>query len=476
MNHCEKVSLRKIRRGLTAFVTFLACTSAVALGAVLSMSLPASAGTCTSINSDGVYVCSRRQDGYNDSPIMITAALGRTLTVTQNGNFGVDGQEHSEGSAMAVTAEAVSNGSTAELKGRINNTRRGGAPKTSGNGVTFNTVMGNSRSDAFEAGEFVMDASNLTLEPADGNRSIAANTGFSHRASIFESYPAVLASLSSLESLRQSRNGRSWVREDGVGFWGKADVGIWDAEAKVSTTGASYEVMDARMRFGVDAPVAGGLVFGANIAAGSSDADVSAASGNGSIESELFSGGLNVSWVDENFYIDTRAQYAAITSDISSPGEVIAVDNEAETFSAAGEWGYRLRAGRLFLIPSAQLIWGDVDFDGFTAPDNKTVVVVDGETLTARFGIVADTEWIDETDVRGGIRAGLDLRFPLDGETVTGVSGAELTSVIESPIVEFGFGMDYEWWDGYSVNADFGFSRGNEVREYRANVGMRVDF
>ena len=439
----------------------------------------------------------RNSEGSGDLG-RITFDENRTGTLTIAGDFEPGGDidlniDFSNQSAPASSKLIIQGDLVGTETSAINLRAIGNVPRGAHSFPETIIVMGDSRADGFETGEAIMGAFAFQVEFSgadDSNVVLNARTltssgagrgmlvipmSFSHRATTFEAYPAVLTSLASLESLRQSRSGRSWSDKPGVGFWGKTDVKVSEIESKNSVTYGSYDITDSRVRFGVDVPVADRLTLGASVAIGTAAADTSSETGGGSIESELFAGGADFSWVGRNFYADTRFQYTSLTSDITTPGEVVATGSDAALLSASGEVGYHLDVGSFGLIPSAQLIWSEVDFDDFTGPSSEAISMVDGENLTTRIGIAADSNW-SEGNRRGQVHAGLDLRIPLDGETVVDVSGVNLVSGVEAPMVEIGFGMDYGWDDRYSVSGNLGLSRGDEVSEIRASVGIRVGF
>ncbi|MCY4033501.1 MAG: autotransporter outer membrane beta-barrel domain-containing protein [Hyphomicrobiales bacterium] len=103
--------LRKTASGIVSFAPFMATASTLALGALLAAASPAGAGTCTDV-TNGVVDCTGAADSSSDMTIMRVAPAGGSLTVRDDGTFGLN---VSSGNGIAITSDATSTGINVEL-------------------------------------------------------------------------------------------------------------------------------------------------------------------------------------------------------------------------------------------------------------------------------------------------------------------------------------------------------------------------
>ncbi|MCY4047332.1 MAG: hypothetical protein OXF42_04395 [Candidatus Dadabacteria bacterium] len=319
------------------------------------------------------------------------------------------------------------------------------------------------------------------IEAEDAWRLVQA--GLSSASGVIESYAATLAKLSSLSSMRQRLEGRVRAEEAGekeeTGIWGRIEGSLAEFEPGVSTTGSTYEIQDARIRFGADVPLEDtGLTFGGNIWFGLATTDISPA--NGKIETNGYAAAITAAFERNDFYADGQFQYALFSGDLSAPG-LAASGSDATALSASAEVGYGVPVGGVNITPQAQVVWVSADFDDINI-GGQTASLEDGGALTGRVGVFVDRELKGSESEYGGnagegsVYAGLNLLVPLDGETAARVGGENLTSELEEIAGDFSVGGSYSWGGKHSIFGEAAVSLGSEVMEYRANVGLSLGF
>ena len=139
----------------------------------------------------------------------------------------------------------------------------------------------------------------------------------------------------------------------------------------------------------------------------------------------------------------------------------------------------------VLLTPSAQVSWSQIGFSDFVAADGKAVSLDDGTVINGRVGAVVETLWEDIV-LHGafapgsmGLQGSADIVFPLDGEVVTQVAGANQPSKLEDPVFDVGIGAFYTWeleGRAYTLSADVSSRQGSEVEDYEGSLGFKYRF
>ena len=359
-------------------------------------------------------------------------------------------------------------------------------------GVMLIDVTGASPQDAFTAGECSRGIGSagcsFALTQTDGDwfvTSFAAAGGI--EAAVYESYAASLAQLSRLSSMQVRLANRVWAGQTERGVWASLEVAETEVTPGTATNATSYEPWISRFRFGADLPLEmelGHMTLGGSAWIGQGDTDVAVASGeSGEIEFEGYAIAASANWrIEGGFYVDAQLEYAAYAGDLSAGSESLAADNDANSFGMAAELGLPVAATSIFpeavgitLTPHAQVIWSDVAFDNFTDANGALVSVQDGRNVFGRIGLAVDGEW-SQQEINGGMHVGAALLAPIDGETKV-VSGSQtFVSELEEVAADLSLGASFLIQDRYAVSADVATSQGDEVEEYRANLGLRFRF
>ena len=337
-------------------------------------------------------------------------------------------------------------------------------------------VVGRALNEGFEF-DLVYDATNSRWD------IIAQATGRTIEDALFETLPAALSQLASLESYHVRLAGRQHA--DNMAVWGKI-MGASSEFEPNSTSLATYDIENAEVEFGASFPLGinnpdidGNFKLGANIAFGDASTDVSTSDASGKIATDSVAAGISVSWEDERAYFDGQLQYASFGNVFESDEKLADID--ATSFSTSAEVGYALELARLnaaffgslpdlTLIPSAQLQWSRIDFKDFVA--NGIGVELDrGSVITGRVGVAV------EKQAQGILMHGrANVIVPLDGEVGVNVGDTPLTSERNDPVLDVGIGAMYEWSDVCAISADISTQQGSEVEGYAAKVGFKYSF
>jgi fibronectin-binding autotransporter adhesin len=381
------------------------------------------------------------------------------------------------GDDTSATDLLVINGnSTGTTNVRVTNL--GGAGGQTVNGIKIIDVVGTSTGtfsllgdteyegqQAVIGGAYLYGLHQGTITDADGDwylRSILNPDDdtpvFQPAAPVIETYAAAaLQAFNASESLQQRVGNRSWSDDtEGAGIWGRIEARHTSLGPDGSTTSASYAVDTWRLQAGVDGVLsqseAGTVIAGVNLQAGTISADISSASGDGSIDGTALGLGATLTWYAENgFYLDAQGKLNWFDSTLVAnrlDGALVS-GNAGFGYALSFEAGQRLTLGDGWSVtPQAQLSYSDVDFESFDSY-GSTVALKSGDSLLARLGISADyeTEWQDTTGEAGrthlyGI-ANLSYEF-LQG-MATSVGADTLVNKADPLWGSVGFGGSFNW-------------------------------
>ena len=315
---------------------------------------------------------------------------------------------------------------------------------------------------------------NWTLSSIDESSGTLIPTATSHGG-----YAPTLAELSAPPSTQ---------RRLGEAYWGGEAEGTVVQQQNLRATlqpgvnigGTRSELTDERLAFGFTMPV-GNVILGADMWQSLAKSHVSSTAGSGEIGVESHAGALSAAWFSPNgFYVDAQTQYIVFTSNLAAQHQSLAFGNDGTGTSATAELGYRLAvpispAMILYLAPQAQLSWSRIDFDDFTDSNGLSVSLEDGDTMTGRFGIAWDGTW-EHTGGSGRLYGGINLHEPLDGKVGVNISGTSIASEQQDTAFDTNLGIGYNWQNGYSMNLEAGAIRRDEATEYRANLGLKIEF
>ncbi|MCS3601170.1 fibronectin-binding autotransporter adhesin [Buttiauxella sp. BIGb0471] len=310
-------------------------------------------------------------------------------------------------------------------------------------------------------------------------------------AALYEQYPQVLAELNRVPTL-QERVG-DIADDKKIGAWGRMEGNYSKNQPVASTTDADRKINLWKMQTGVDGAIVdnhnGLLTGGVNFSYGQVNADISAYSGSGDIDTTGYGPGLTLTWYGNNgLYVDSQVQMMFFNSDLNSSivGTSLKSDNKGKGYAGSVESGWRLDAGNGYAItPQAQLVWSRVSFDSFDDTFGSRVSLKDGDSLLARLGVSGDhrAEWQakDSTKTRSYVHVNLDvLQEMADGSTVK-IEEVKFSSRDARTQIALGVGGTLDWNDGrYAVYGKVGVqaSPHNPSDNYGAggNVGIRISW
>lgn len=277
---------------------------------------------------------------------------------------------------------------------------------------------------------------------------------FQPAAPVIEAYVgAALQAFNTTESLVQRIGNRTLA--DGNGLWGRIEAGHVSI-APDSTTGAGYDVTTWQLQTGFDGVLnqseAATLVGGVNAQLGIISADISSASGVGSVASNGYGLGATLTWYgSEGLYLDAQGKLTWFDSTLDSEtlGTTIVSGNAGFGYALSLEAGQEVALGDNWSVtPQAQLAYSAVDFDAFESY-GSTVALQSGDSLLGRLGLSIDheTEWQDAAGETGRTRfygiANLSYEF-LDG-TATSIGGDTLSSKTDPLWGGIGLGGSVNW-------------------------------
>ena len=328
-------------------------------------------------------------------------------------------------------------------------------------------VAGRSLSRGFRF-ELVHDDTNANVW------SIVARAGGVEEA-LYESLPATLTQLASLQSYQQRLQGRQHGNNGRV--WAKVSGASTEFEP-ASTSLATHEIGNVATEFGIDVPlltdypyIPYNLTVGASASFGEATTDVTAGESTGEIATRNFKAAILANWEYEDVYVDGQLQYAILGNEIKADTKL--ADEEATAYSAGLEVGYGIDVRGFRVTPSAQLAWTSVDFDNFTDLAGTEVLSDDSSIFTGRAGVGVEGS-IPFANIL--LRGNADVLMPLDGKVNTKVDGTELVSEREDPVFDVGVGATYAWDETYMLTADISTQQGSEVKGYDANIGIKYKF
>ena len=344
-------------------------------------------------------------------------------------------------------------------------------------------VMGRALNGGFRFVELVHDDSsgqNVWMVVAE-----ARNTGSIEdlladvrliEVALYESLPAALTQLASLESYPQRLQGRQHGGNGGV--WAKVSGGSTEFEP-TSTSLATHEIGNVAAEFGIDVPlltdypyIPYNLTVGASAVFGDASTDVAAGNSTGEIATRTFKTSILATWELEDAYVDGQLQYATFGNEIKAKGKL--ADENATAYSAGLEVGYGFDIEDFRVTPSAQLTWTSVDFDNFTDLANTRVALDDDTVLTGRAGVGIEGAVPSLPEIL--LRGRADLLMPLDGKVATRINETKLTSEQEDLVFDVGMGATYAWNETYALSADISTQQGGEVGGYAGNIGFKYKF
>ncbi|MBB2974189.1 autotransporter outer membrane beta-barrel domain-containing protein [Mesorhizobium sp. RMAD-H1] len=335
---------------------------------------------------------------------------------------------------------------------------------------------------------------------------------------IYEAYAHVLQELNAVGTLRERVGNRYWsgaanpvlAEGDGPGMaeavpspdagaavdtastvWGRIEGAHGRFEPKYSTSATQYDIDMVKLQAGLDGMLyeteMGRLIGGLTVHYGHAKADIGAVHGDGSINVDGYGfGGTLTFYGEDGLYLDAQAQVSWYENDLNSETahRTLANRNDGFGYALSLEVGKRFALTPVWTItPQAQLIWSQVDFDGFTDPFGASVVHDRSDSFRGRLGISADygMAWRDDQGrlTRANVYAIANLHHEFQEGSKIEVSGVSFASDNDPTWGGIGAGGTYSWADGrYALYGDVSLdtSLENFADSYKVsgNLAMKV--
>ncbi|SHF50073.1 outer membrane autotransporter barrel domain-containing protein [Kaistia soli DSM 19436] len=377
-----------------------------------------------------------------------------------------------------------------------------GAP-TTGNGIELVSVSGASPSDAFSADRIIAGAYDYRLYQgdiagSDGNWYLRSDLSLA--AQTYAAFPATLVdyALSSIGNYRQrtgvwsygpigSAVGDAWMR--GAGSWRSTspDSGSpYDQSLQFGQAGFSAELPPM-----LAAP--GELSAGLMATIGRSSTTVAAsthgAAGNGSIDTNAWGVGGNLTWTGsgpgyDGLYADAVGQLTWYDSDISSS------DGGGASGSGAFGGAVSLEVGKWIelskgwaVVPQGQLVYATAGADGFTDSDGTRVDNLSGDSLVGRVGVRVEHGGLLVGGVTDMMRLNAyllaNLAYAFTGNFNVDVGGTPLSTDQAALMGELGLGATLQMTANAALYGEASYAAaaaGGSDQRWSGNVGVRMDW
>ncbi|YBV95083.1 autotransporter outer membrane beta-barrel domain-containing protein (plasmid) [Phyllobacteriaceae bacterium JZ32] len=335
---------------------------------------------------------------------------------------------------------------------------------------------------------------------------------------VYEAYAHVLQELNGVGTLRERVGNRYWsgaanpvlAEGDGPGMaeavpspdagaavdtastvWGRIEGAHGRFEPKYSTSATQYDIDMVKLEAGLDGMLyeteMGRLIGGLTVHYGHAKADVGAVHGDGSINVDGYGfGGTLTFYGEDGLYLDAQAQVSWYENDLNSETahRTLANGNDGFGYALSLEAGKRFALTPAWTItPQAQLIWSQVDFDGFTDPFGAHVSHDRSDSFRGRLGLAADygLAWRDDQGrlTRANVYAIANLHHEFQEGSKIEVSGVSFASDNDPTWGGIGAGGTYSWADGrYALYGDVSLdtSLENFADSYKVsgNLAMKV--
>lgn len=444
----------------------------------------------------------------------VTGSPGTILNVSNDysGNAGTLIFKTALGDDASPTDLLVVHGSTAgQTAVKVVNV--GGLGAITNNGIEIIRVDGASNGNFTLIGDFIAEdgepavvggAFAYTLQkngittPGDGNWYLRASLAdpqypitpedplYQPGVPMYESYPEALQVLNGLPTLRQRTGNRLWsgkgnrmlaegadpvtatpyasAPEAGTainsnGVWGRIDAAHHEIEPRISNSYTDYQSDMLRFQSGMDGQFAdnsaGALIGGVSVHFVHGETHVNSPYGDGNVSTDGYGFSGTLTWYgNDGFYIDGQAQATWYISDLLSAvtSHSLIAGNRAIGYGISAELGKRIALGDQWsVVPQAQLIYSNVDFNTFRDVFNAPVRLDKGDSLQARGGLALDyqTAWRSSEGFanRANAYAIANLYYEfLDGNEVD-VGGTKFFSAQQRLWGGIGLGGSFNWHD-----------------------------
>ena len=260
------------------------------------------------------------------------------------------------------------------------------------------------------------------------------------------------------------------------GAWAR----VYGGESKI-TDGVDVKLQTTSVQVGADTTVAGNWIVGGAFTYTNLDADIS----NGTGDSDSYSlAAYATGFFDCGGYVDVIGRVGRLSTDISAStlsasGGVLDGSYVNTAFGLSAEVGYHWKLTDMFYVePQAELAYGYVLGDDFSASNGAKVSQDDFQSLVGRFGARVGANFAqDKGSLYLHASVNHDFLGEVDGTARAGARTESLDGDLGGTWVSYGIGAQF------NTDADLNFygtlerSHGNDYTDsYRYSVGMRYVF
>lgn len=260
------------------------------------------------------------------------------------------------------------------------------------------------------------------------------------------------------------------------GAWAR----VYGGESKI-TDGVDVKLQTTSVQVGADTTVAGNWIVGGAFTYTNLDADIS----NGTGDSDSYSlAAYATGFFDCGGYVDVIGRVGRLSTDISAStlsasGGVLDGSYDNTAFGLSAEVGYHWKLTDMFYVePQAELAYGYVLGDDFSASNGAKVSQDDFQSLVGRFGARVGANFAqDKGSLYLHASVNHDFLGEVDGTARAGARTESLDGDLGGTWVSYGIGAQF------NTDADLNFygmlerSHGNDYADsYHYSVGMRYVF
>jgi outer membrane autotransporter protein len=207
----------------------------------------------------------------------------------------------------------------------------------------------------------------------------------------------------------------------------------------------------------------------------------------GSLDSSGWGVGGGVTWYSPGgAYADAQVTFNWLDTDLNSDtlGDLSSGGIDGTVWAISVEGGYRHQMSpNYYIVPQAQLIYADADFDDFTDPFGGDVSIDDGDSLLGRLGVAVEYQDAPEGD--GDLSRlqayGLaNVYYEFMGDTGVTVDNISLQDNNDEVWGELAAGLTYLVNGNWSVYGEGGYltslENWGDSEIWRGSLGVRYNW
>ena len=261
------------------------------------------------------------------------------------------------------------------------------------------------------------------------------------------------------------RMGELRTSPEGVGAWAR----IYGSEQEHG----GIQAKNTSIQVGSDVDVGAGWKVGAafTYTDGKADHDL------GNADNKSYGLGIYGTWfADNGQFVDLIAKYSRMDTDFTADSMTGGFDNNA--YSVSAEYGWHVKLGQFaFVEPQAEVTYGQVLGDTFTAGNGVKVEQDDFDAFIGRIGVRAGFHFPDN---KGVIYMRASVLHDFEGESSARLS-RETAQTVSTDLggtwYEMGVGANFNVTDNTYTYVDLEKTSGGEVdQNWRWNIGVRHTF